>query len=99
MIDVEAIRPLAEDGETVLLSRADYEALKRQAEDAADAAQMREAEARVTAGEDEFVPSEVTRRLMATGARLARAPWSQRPRAGKPGLRVGRLSKPDRDRQ
>jgi ribosome-binding protein aMBF1 (putative translation factor) len=65
MIDVEAIRPLAEDGETVLLSRADYEALKRQAEDAADAAQIREAEARVAAGEDEFVPSEVTRRLMA----------------------------------
>jgi DNA-binding Xre family transcriptional regulator len=65
MIDVAAIRPLAEDGDTVLLSRPDYEALLRQAEDAADAAQIREVEARVAAGEDEYVPIEITRRLMA----------------------------------
>jgi DNA-binding Xre family transcriptional regulator len=65
MSDVRAIRPLAENGDTVLLRRADYEALVREAEDAADAAQIRAAEARVAAGEDEYVPIEVTRRLMA----------------------------------
>jgi ribosome-binding protein aMBF1 (putative translation factor) len=65
MTNVRAIRPLAEDGDTVLLSRADYEALVREADDAADAAQIREAEARVAAGEDEYVPIEITRRLMA----------------------------------
>ena len=65
MTDVKAIRPLAEDGDTVVLRRADFEALLREAEDAADAAQMREAEARVAAGEDEYVPIELTRRLIA----------------------------------
>jgi DNA-binding Xre family transcriptional regulator len=62
---MKVIRPLAEDGDTVLLRRADYEALVRRAEDAADAMQIREAEARVAAGEDEYVPIELTRRLMA----------------------------------
>jgi ribosome-binding protein aMBF1 (putative translation factor) len=65
MSDVKAIRPLAENGDTVLLRRVDYEALVREAEDAADAAQIREAEARVRAGEDEYVPIDLTRRLMA----------------------------------
>jgi DNA-binding Xre family transcriptional regulator len=65
MIDVKAIRPLAENGDTVLLRRADSEALVRQVEDAVDAAQLREAEARVGAGEDEYLPIEITRRLMA----------------------------------
>jgi DNA-binding XRE family transcriptional regulator len=65
MIDVKAIRPLAEDGATVLLRRADYEALVRGAEDAADAAQIGDAEARVAAGEDEYVPVALTKRLMA----------------------------------
>jgi ribosome-binding protein aMBF1 (putative translation factor) len=65
MTEVKTIRPLAEDRETVLLSRADYEALVRKAEDAADPAQIREAEARIAAGEDEYVPIEVTKRLMA----------------------------------
>ena len=65
MTDVKAIRPLAEDGDTVVLRRADFEALLREAEDAADTAQMREAEARVAAGEDEYVPIEITRRLIA----------------------------------
>jgi DNA-binding Xre family transcriptional regulator len=65
MTDSRAIRPLAEDRDTVLLRRTDYEALLRAAEDAADAAQIREAEARVAAGEDEYVPIELTRRLMA----------------------------------
>jgi hypothetical protein len=64
MTDVKAIRPLAENGDTVLLRRADYEALVREAEDAADAMQIREAEARVATGEDEYVPIELTRRLM-----------------------------------
>jgi ribosome-binding protein aMBF1 (putative translation factor) len=61
----KAIRPLAEDGDTVLLRRADYEALVREAEDGADAARMREVEARVDAGKDEYVPIEITRRLSA----------------------------------
>jgi DNA-binding Xre family transcriptional regulator len=62
---MKTIRPLAEDRDTVLLRRADYEALLRQAEDAADAAQIRKAEARIEAGADEYVPIEFTRRLMA----------------------------------
>lgn len=65
MIDPKGIRPLAEDGATVLLRRADYEALVREAEDAADAAQIREVERRVDAGEEEYVPVAVTKRLMA----------------------------------
>jgi ribosome-binding protein aMBF1 (putative translation factor) len=65
MTNRKAIRPLAEDGDTVLLRRADYEALVREGEDAADGAQAREAEARVQAGADEYVPIELTRRLMA----------------------------------
>jgi ribosome-binding protein aMBF1 (putative translation factor) len=62
---MRAIRPLAENGDTVLLRRADYEALVRRAEDVADAVQIRAAEARVAAGEDEYVPIELTKRLMA----------------------------------
>jgi DNA-binding Xre family transcriptional regulator len=62
---MKAIRPLAEEGDTVLLRRADYEMLVRQAEDATDAAQIREAEARLEAGEDEYVPVALTKRLMA----------------------------------
>ena len=65
MTDVKAIRPLAENGDTVLLRRADYEALVREAEDASDAVQIRAAEARVAAGDDEYVPIELTKRLMA----------------------------------
>jgi ribosome-binding protein aMBF1 (putative translation factor) len=62
---MKVIRPLAENGDTVLLRRADYDALVRQAEDAADATQIREAEARGAAGEDEYLPVELTKRLMA----------------------------------
>jgi DNA-binding Xre family transcriptional regulator len=62
---MKAISPLAEDGDTVLLSRAHYESLLRQAEDAGDAALIREAEARIEAGEDEHVPIALTKRLMA----------------------------------
>ena len=56
----------------MLLRRADYEALVREAEDAADAAQIRAAEARVAAGKDEYVPIEVTKRLMAGAVPVAR---------------------------
>jgi DNA-binding Xre family transcriptional regulator len=59
------VRPLAEDRETVLLRRSDYEALLREAEDAADAAGMREVDARVGAGKNEYVPIEITKRLSA----------------------------------
>jgi DNA-binding Xre family transcriptional regulator len=62
---MKVIRPLAENGDTVLLRRADYKALVRHVAAAADAMQIREAEARVAAGEDEYVPVELTRRLMA----------------------------------
>jgi DNA-binding Xre family transcriptional regulator len=62
---MKVIRPLAENGDTVLLRRADYEALVRRAEDAADAMQIRDAEARVAACEDEYVPIELTKRLAA----------------------------------
>jgi len=68
MTGEKAIRPLAESGDTVLLRRADYEALVRQVEHALDSAQLREAEARVAAGEDEYVPLELTKRLMACEA-------------------------------
>jgi hypothetical protein len=57
MTGVKAIRPLAENSDTVLLRRADYEALVRQVEDAVYATQLREAEARVSAGEDEYLRS------------------------------------------
>ena len=102
MSDVTAIRPLAEDDDTVLLRRADYEALLREAEDAADAVQIRKAEARVAAGEDEYVPVGVTTRLMA-GEVPVRV-WrehrglSARALASRAGC-LGRLSEPDRDRQ
>jgi DNA-binding XRE family transcriptional regulator len=93
---MKAIRPLAEDSATVLLRRADYEALLREAEDAADAAQIREAEARIEAGEDEYVPIEVTRRLM-TGEVPVRV-WreyrglSARTLAGRAGISTAYLS-------
>lgn len=55
----------------VLLRRADYEALAREAGDASDAVQIREAEARVEAGEDGYVPIELTRRRRGAGAHVA----------------------------
>jgi DNA-binding Xre family transcriptional regulator len=92
----KAIRPLAEDGDTVLLRRADYEALLREAEDAADASRMRDAEARVGAGKDEYVPIEITKRLSA-GEVPVRV-WhehrglSARALAGRAGLSAAYLS-------
>ncbi len=65
MTGVKTLRPLAEDGDTVLLRRADYDPLVREAEDAADGAKIRKAEARIAAGDDEYVPIEITRRLSA----------------------------------
>jgi DNA-binding Xre family transcriptional regulator len=61
----KTLRRLVEDGKIVLLRRADCEALLREAEDAADAARMREVDARVDAGKDEYVPIEITKRLSA----------------------------------
>jgi ribosome-binding protein aMBF1 (putative translation factor) len=96
MTDGKAIRPLAEDGDTVLLSRADYEALVRHAEDAADAAEVRQAEARVAAGEDEYVPLALTERLTA-GESPVRV-WrehrglSARALAGRAGISTAYLS-------
>jgi ribosome-binding protein aMBF1 (putative translation factor) len=96
MTDGRAIRPLAEDGDTVLLRRTDYEALLRHAEDAADAAQVRAAEARVAAGEDEYVPLALTERL-AAGASPVRV-WrehrglSARALAGRAGISTAYLS-------
>lgn len=56
----------APDGtEMVVLSRADFDALREAAEDAADAAAAARAEARLAAGEDELVPWEMSKRLSA----------------------------------
>ena len=101
MTDPKVIRPLAEDGKTVLLRRIDYEALLRDAENVGDALQIREAEARVAAGEDEYVPIEVTRRLMAgeVPLRVWREHRGLSARARGPGRDFGRLPQPDRDRQ
>jgi ribosome-binding protein aMBF1 (putative translation factor) len=96
MTDLKAIRPLAEDGDTVLLRRADYEALLREAETVADTAQIRAAEARVAAGEDEYVPIEVTRRPMAgeVPVRVWREHrgWSARALASRAGVSAAYLS-------
>jgi hypothetical protein len=97
---MKAIRPLAENGDTVLLRRADYEALVREAEDAADAAQIREAEARVEAGHNEYGLIDVTKRLRAK----CRRAWREHRGLSARGLAaragdLGRLSEPDRDRQ
>jgi ribosome-binding protein aMBF1 (putative translation factor) len=96
MTSAKSIRPLAENGATVLLRRADYDALVRAAEDAADAAQIREAETRVRAGEDEYVPIELTRRLMAgeVPVRIWREHrgLSARTLAGRAGVSVAYLS-------
>ena len=96
MNDGRVIRPLVEDGDTVLLRRADYEALVRHAEDAADAAQVREAEAHIASGEDEYVPIEVTRRL--TAGEVPVRVWrehrglSARALAGRAGISTAYLS-------
>ena len=91
MTSAKSIRPLAENDATVLLRRADYDALVRAAEDAADAAQIRAAETRVRAGEDEYVPIELTRRLMAGVWREHRG-LSARTLAGRAGVSVAYLS-------
>jgi DNA-binding XRE family transcriptional regulator len=58
-------RPVAETADTVTLSRADYEAMLKALEDAADLAAIREVSARVAAGEDEYVSTAVIERLSA----------------------------------
>jgi DNA-binding XRE family transcriptional regulator len=62
MID---IHPIAQTDDSVTLSRADYEALIEALEDARDIALMRQIEARVAAGEDEYVPIDVAESLLA----------------------------------
>jgi ribosome-binding protein aMBF1 (putative translation factor) len=91
---MKAIRPLAENGDTVLLRRADYEALVREAEDAADAAQIREAEARVEAGHNEYGLIDVTKRLRAKCRRAWREHrgLSARALAGRAGISAAYLS-------
>jgi ribosome-binding protein aMBF1 (putative translation factor) len=59
------IEPIAETAETVTLARSDYEAMVSELEDARDLATIREVEARVAAGESEYVPMAVVERLMA----------------------------------
>lgn len=54
-----------EGAEMVVLSRADYDALREAAEDAADAAAAVRAEARLASGEDELIPWEMSKRLSA----------------------------------
>ena len=58
----------------------DVKAIRSRAEDVADAAQIRDAEARVEAGEDEYVPIAFAQRLMAarSGAGLAPTSWPER---------------------
>jgi DNA-binding XRE family transcriptional regulator len=58
-------RPVTETHDTVTLNRADYEALLDELEDARDLAIMRESEARVAAGEEEFLPVGMVERLLA----------------------------------
>lgn len=62
---MNAIHPIATTDETVTLSRADFEALVEALEDAEDLAVLRAAEARVTAGEGEYLPVEMVERLAA----------------------------------
>lgn len=60
---MNAIHPIAETADTVTLSRTDYEAMLEALEDAADIAAAQAAEARVAAGESEYLPIEMVERL------------------------------------
>jgi len=62
---MNAIIPIAVTEETVILSRADYDALLEELEDARDIAAAREVEAAVAAGTTEFIPIEMSDRLYA----------------------------------
>jgi DNA-binding Xre family transcriptional regulator len=57
------IRPIAETTDSVTLSRADFEALIEELEDAVDLAKLHEVEGRLAAGETEEVPFEMVLRL------------------------------------
>jgi len=59
------IRPVDETDDTVTLRRADYQALLEEVEAAADVAAARDAEARVAAGESEYLPIAMVERLAA----------------------------------
>ena len=65
MNEIAEINPIAQNEDTVTLRRADYQALLEAAEDAADVALLREAEAAVHRGESELLPIEMVERLLA----------------------------------
>lgn len=64
------IRPIAETEDTVTLRRKDFEALVEAVEDALDVARIREVEARVAAGETEYLPIEMVDRMLAGESRV-----------------------------
>lgn len=63
-VPMNAIHPIATTDDTVTLSRAGFEALLEALEDAEGIAALRAAEARVTAGEGEYLPVEMVERLL-----------------------------------
>jgi DNA-binding Xre family transcriptional regulator len=62
---MNAYRPISETADSVTLRRSDFEALLGELEDARDIAAIHEVEARVAAGESEYIPLGVVERLMA----------------------------------
>lgn len=58
-------RPIREDADTVTLSRADFEALTEMLEDAADIEALLQAKAAIERGEDELIPLELSKTILA----------------------------------
>ncbi|MBM3567703.1 MAG: helix-turn-helix transcriptional regulator [Alphaproteobacteria bacterium] len=73
---MNAIRPLARTAKTVTLARDDYEALIEALDEARDRADVRALDARLAAGETEFLPWQMVKRL-AAGESPVRL-WRQR---------------------
>jgi DNA-binding XRE family transcriptional regulator len=67
---MNVIHPLAETSDTVTLAKSDYLALIEAAEDAEDLATMRAVDAAVARGEDEYLPVEMTLRLLSGESKL-----------------------------
>jgi DNA-binding XRE family transcriptional regulator len=67
---MNVIHPLAETSDTVTLAKSDYLALVEAAEDAEDLAVMRAVDAAVARGEDEYLPVEMTLRLLSGESKL-----------------------------
>jgi DNA-binding XRE family transcriptional regulator len=61
---MNAIRPIAITDETVTLSKADYEALLEQLEEAHDRARLRQVEADLAAGRTEEIPLDMAEALL-----------------------------------